>query len=65
MKLTINGEEKQTNSKTIDELLGELGIKEKVMASAVNLNIVKKQDWKTYKLKENDKVEFLQFVGGG
>ncbi|PID47253.1 MAG: thiamine biosynthesis protein ThiS [Proteobacteria bacterium] len=65
MKLIINGEEKQTNSNTISELLEELEIKEKVMASAVNLEVVKKKDWDKYRLKENDKVEFLQFVGGG
>lgn len=65
MKLTINGEEKETNSQTISELLDELGIKDKVMASAINLEVVKKENYKTHKLKDNDRVEFLQFVGGG
>lgn len=65
MKLTINGEEKETNSQTISELLDELGIKDKVMASAINLEVVKKENYKTHKLKNNDRVEFLQFVGGG
>ncbi|MDR0666757.1 MAG: sulfur carrier protein ThiS [Campylobacteraceae bacterium] len=35
------------------------------MAAAVNLNVVKQENWKTYELKENDSVEFLRFVGGG
>lgn len=65
MKLIINGEEKETKSETISELLDELNIKDKVMASAINLEVVKKDNWQTYKLKENDRVEFLQFVGGG
>ncbi len=65
MKLTINGEIQQTISKTIQELLLELGIEDKVMAAAVNMNVVKKDIWDSFQLNENDRVEFLQFVGGG
>lgn len=65
MILTINGETKEVKSTTIDTLLDELGVKDKVMASAVNMEVVKKENWSTYELKESDKVEFLQFVGGG
>lgn len=65
MILTINGETKEVKSTTIDTLLDELGVKDKVMASAVNMEVVKKENWSTYELKERDKVEFLQFVGGG
>lgn len=65
MQLTINGETKQTSSHTIQELLLELGIEDKVMAAAVNMNVVKKDIWDSFQLNENDRVEFLQFVGGG
>jgi sulfur carrier protein len=65
MKLIVNGEEKTTQSKTVQNLLDELGINEKVMAAAVNMNVVKKENWSSFELSENDKVEFLQFVGGG
>lgn len=65
MQLIINGEPKQTISKTIQELLLELGIEDKVMAAAVNMNVVKKDVWDSFQLNENDRVEFLQFVGGG
>lgn len=65
MQLIINGETKQTSSKTIQELLLELGIEDKVMAAAVNMNVVKKDIWDSFQLNENDRVEFLQFVGGG
>lgn len=65
MKIKVNGEEKETASKTIEELLNELGIKSKVMAAAVNMNVVKKDDWNSFEFEENDKIEFLQFVGGG
>ncbi len=65
MKLIVNGEEKITQSKTVQDLLDELDINDKVMAAAVNMNVVKKENWSSFELSENDKVEFLQFVGGG
>jgi sulfur carrier protein len=65
MNLLVNGKEKDTNSKTVQNLLDELDINEKVMAAAVNMNVVKKENWSTFELSENDKVEFLEFVGGG
>jgi len=65
MNLIVNGKEKDTNSKTVQKLLDELDMNDKVMAVAVNMNVVKKEDWFTFEFSENDKVEFLQFVGGG
>ena len=65
MRLIINGEAKESNARTIQELIDELEIENKVMASAVNMNVIKKEQWKSHQLLENDKVEFLQFVGGG
>jgi sulfur carrier protein len=35
------------------------------MASAVNMEIVKQDSWATYKLCDGDKLELLDFVGGG
>ena len=65
MQLIINGEKKESGAKSIQALLDELGIESKVMAAAVNMNVIKKELWESYELNENDKVEFLQFVGGG
>jgi len=65
MQLIINGEKKESGAKSIQALLDELGIESKVMAAAVNMNVVKKELWGSFELSENDKVEFLQFVGGG
>lgn len=65
MQLIINGEVKESNAHTIQELIDELGIESKVMAAAINMNVVKKELWESHKLCANDKVEFLQFVGGG
>jgi len=66
MKVIVNGEEKEIKEGTkIGELLKELGIEDKTMASAVNMEVVKKEDWNSHVIQEGDKVEFLHFVGGG
>jgi len=66
MKIIINGEEKEfLQEVTLDTVLNTLGLETKVMAAAVNMEIVKQDAWKTYILKDNDKLELLDFVGGG
>jgi len=66
MKLIINGEEKIVDeNKSIKQIMIDLNIIDKVMACAVNMDIVKKDDWDNFIPKENDKIELLQFVGGG
>lgn len=66
MQIVVNGEKKNVKQHiTISGLIEMLGIKVKVMAAAVNMEIVKKEEWDSYMLKENDKIELLQFVGGG
>ena len=66
MKLIINGENKQVNNNsTLQQIIKELQIEDKVMACAVNMEIVKKENWGSFIPKENDKIELLQFVGGG
>jgi sulfur carrier protein len=66
MKLIINGETKKFNkSITLEKILQELGLTGKVMAAAVNMEIVKQDNWDKYKLCDGDKLELLDFVGGG
>ncbi len=66
MTLIINGETKEfDDSFTLQNIITNLQIENKVMAAAVNMNIVKKDDWKNFVPNENDKIELLQFVGGG
>lgn len=66
MQIIINGEDKQFDDElTLQEIITSLRIEDKVMAAAINMEIVKKDDWKTYVPKDNDKLELLQFVGGG
>ncbi len=66
MKIKINGIEKEIpKNTTIKELLSSLGVLDKTMAVAVNMKIVKKDEWDKYVLNEGDKIEALNFVGGG
>lgn len=66
MNLIINGENLEFESgKNIDEILAILGVESKIFAVVVNANLVKKEDYKSTILCEGDKVEMLQFMGGG
>ena len=66
MKIVINGENKEFAEEiTLLELLKELSLEGKVMAAAVNMDIVKQDSWSTCKLSDGDKLELLDFVGGG
>ncbi|RXJ56431.1 sulfur carrier protein ThiS [Candidatus Marinarcus aquaticus] len=66
MQVIVNGQTKEFEpSISLQEVITSLQIEDKVMAAAVNMEIVKKDNWSTHALNENDKVELLQFVGGG
>ncbi len=66
MKIIINGEIREFETDiTILEVLTQLSLNDKVMAAAVNMEIVKQNEWDSYILKDADKLELLDFVGGG
>ena len=66
IKIKVNGEFREVEADIkVSTLLKELGIEEKTMASAVNMEVVKKENWDSYVIKDGDKVEFLHFVAGG
>lgn len=66
MQIKVNGEiRSMKEGTTLLELIVDLGLESKVMAAAVNMEIVKQDGWKEAALKEGDAVELLDFVGGG
>ncbi len=65
MKIVVNSKEMESSSTFVSELIEELGLKDRVMAVALNMEIVKKDEWQTTKIKEGDRLELLEFVGGG
>jgi len=66
MKLIINAIEKEfEEGLTLAQIIGQLKVEQKVMALAVNMQIVKKEQWDSFTPKEGDEIELLNFVGGG
>jgi len=66
IEVIVNGETKAYSQEiTLLEMMKELNIVDKVMAAAVNMNIVKQDAWNIHQLNNGDKVELLDFVGGG
>jgi sulfur carrier protein len=66
MRLTINGEIADAiRAATVQELLDELKIVPARVAVEVNLKVIRKAEYETYRLSEGDTVEIVNFVGGG
>ncbi len=66
MQLKINDIDKEFEEGiTIERIMQQLQVQDKVMAVAVNMDIVKKDKWSSFVPKEGDEIEMLHFVGGG
>jgi len=66
MEIIINGETRTVQEETrLGTLLDELGLSEKVMAAAINMEIVKQEQWESREMHDGDRLELLDFVGGG
>jgi sulfur carrier protein len=66
MQVTLNGDSaKIKDGCTVAALLGELQIGRDRVAVEVGLEIVPKARYDTHILLEGDKIEIVQFVGGG
>ena len=66
IKIKINGKKKSIdNDSYLLELINELKIPIKKVAIEFNREIVEKKKIKKIKLKNNDVVEIVHFIGGG
>lgn len=66
MEIVINGETREVPSPTsIDGLLRLLDLKEDRVAIELNRVIVRRDRWTSTELQPNDRLEIVQFVGGG
>lgn len=66
MKIILNGKEIDVEvGLTISELLVQKKLNPKAIIIEYNGELVKEDAWSETILKENDKLEILQFVGGG
>lgn len=66
MNIKVNGESREfTQGTTLLVVIQSLGLESKVMAAAVNMEIVKQDAWDKAGLNDGDTIELLDFVGGG
>ena len=68
MRLIVNGENFETSKAgTVEELLKEFRIEPVRVAVEVNMVVIKKSDYATYKLNDGDKVEIVNgsFLNAG
>jgi len=65
MRIQVNGEHREVAAATILALVEELGLDVRKVAVERNLVIVPRSLHATTVLAEGDRVELVQFVGGG
>lgn len=66
MNIVLNGENKQINNiSSVAQLLESLDLTNKRLAVEVNQQIIARSDFNQHMLKEMDKVEIVQAIGGG
>lgn len=66
VELTINGELKRFDAPlSVDGLLAALGVEPRKVAIERNLEIVPKSIYGATRLADGDRIEIVQFVGGG
>ncbi len=65
MRIIINSKEHETSCETLLALLEECGFRCEFVAVEHNGEVVKRDEWSAFKLKERDKFEVVQFVAGG
>ncbi len=66
MKLMLNGEPAEApDAVTVAAFLEQLGLPQKGVAVERNREIVPKSTYMTTRLAEGDRIEIVQFVGGG
>ena len=66
MEIVINGEPREVPPRTsLQTLLRLLDLKEDRVAVELNRSIVKRNLWPDTLLRDHDRLEIVQFVGGG
>ena len=65
MQLTINGKVENLEVSTVMDVLKVKEIDPQLVAVEVNTQMIDQENLGTTSLKEDDKVEFLFFMGGG
>jgi len=66
MEIYLNSELKSVaDNLTLSNLIKDLSLENKRFAVEVNLDIIPRSQFEQFKLKDQDKVEIVQAIGGG
>jgi thiamine biosynthesis protein ThiS len=65
LRLKVNGQDIETTSSNIMQLLHEMDIKPERVAVEVNLKVIRRTEFERRPLYDGDVVEIVFFVGGG
>ena len=65
MRIQVNGELRQVTAATVLALVEELGLDVRKVAVERNLEIVPRSLHAETRIAEGDRIEVVQFVGGG
>ena len=66
IEIILNGESKKVKENLpLNQLIDNLGISNKSIAVAINENVIEKSEIEKYILKNQDRIEIVQAVGGG
>ena len=65
MRIQVNGDTREVSARTISELVEALGLDVRKVAVERNLEIVPRSLHEATPIAEGDRIEVVQFVGGG
>jgi thiamine biosynthesis protein ThiS len=66
MKVFVNGDEKDFSfGFSLAELIEQLDLPAARIAIELNREVVRRSEWGSTMLKDNDRIEIVHFVGGG
>lgn len=65
MRILINGQEEELFVSSVEKLVESLQLVPEKIVIEHNNKILKTEEWGRTKIKENDKIEIVSFVGGG
>ena len=65
MRIQVNGDTREIDARTVADLIVELGFDVRKVAVERNLAIVPRSLHATTGLADGDRIELVQFVGGG
>jgi thiamine biosynthesis protein ThiS len=65
VKIRLNGEAREVEARNLAALIEEIGLDGRKVAVEKNLEIAPRSTWLGTAVDEGDRLEIVQFVGGG